>query len=329
MKPYRGTLLAAAVLIAALPLSGCGDAENYAKTDSISLSTSTATVIVKREVIFTVKTTAPINQYECETVLEYRAEGGGFDRLWTPVPGTGTTRVFGLKPHEVGTLSVLARGKCVGAKEDWKYTNQVDVQVTEVDSPITSLTLVANPASVEINKPVTFSLSATRVSPCTLALRLQYSGAGYGLMTVDPAVTGQFILTPTIKGTLTVTATGWCTQNPKAEVTVTTAVAVTDEILPAVTAVTLTADRTTVAGGNIVVYTLSATKNTGCTLNLRYVASGPGYSGATVTASPGTFILTPTAVIADTTLTVKATGWCTENPSAIVSSDTVSVTVTP
>jgi len=33
MKPYRGTLLASAVLLSLLPLSGCGDAEDWTGTD--------------------------------------------------------------------------------------------------------------------------------------------------------------------------------------------------------------------------------------------------------------------------------------------------------
>ena len=330
MKPYRGTLLATAMLLAALPLCSCGDADEYAKTDTITLTTSTSTVVVKREVILTVQTTTPANQYECQTDLEYRAQGAGMEGTWYTVPGSGSTRIFKLEPREVGTLSVMARGRCHDAKEDWKYTAQVDVDVTKVVDPITSIELIANPTSVEVNKPVTFTLSGTRDSECTLALKYQYSGAGLTLTTVSPAFEGQFILTPTKKGTLTVTATGWCTQNPKAAVTQTTTVDVTEEILPKVTAVTLTADKTTVTRNNPVAFTLGATKETDCTMHLEYTYVGGGFPAlTTVTTTPGIFVLTPPGAVTTTTLTVIAAAYCTENPSAVVSSSAITVTVEP
>ena len=59
MKPYRGTILATAVLLAALPLSGCGNADDWKTTSEVTLSTSTPSVQVKDKAIFTVQATPP------------------------------------------------------------------------------------------------------------------------------------------------------------------------------------------------------------------------------------------------------------------------------
>jgi len=241
MKPYHGTLLACAVFLAALPLSGCGNPNDYSKTTDITLSASTTTIIVKREAVFTVQSPNPAigEGYACDTTLEYRAEGAGMERIWVPVPGTETTRIFVLQPRQEGTLSVMARGKCTGANEDWKYSNQVDVTVTAVVVPtvvqptVTAVTLTAGPTTVFPGNPVTFTLGATKTSDCTLSLKYQYSGAGFGVTTVNPAATGLFSLTPPSTGTLVVTATGWCTQTPTAEVSTTVNV-----VVPAATTIT-------------------------------------------------------------------------------------------
>jgi len=232
MKPYRGTLLAAAVLLATLQVSGCGKAGDWEKTTEVKLSTSTASVEVKHEVILTATAPPPAAGYQCDTLLEYRAQGAAMNFIWVPVPGTEATRVWSVWPHGVGTLSVVARGKCEGAKEDWKYSNQVDVEVTEA-------------------------------------------------------------------------------------------------ILPIVTAVTLTSNVSTVKRNTPVVFTLGASTESGCTLHLEYTYVGGGFSQTTVIRPPGIFTLTPPGAVTTTTLTVIAAGWCTENPSAVVSSDSVSVTVEP
>ena len=60
MKPYRGTILATAVLLAALPLSGCGSADDWKTTSEVTLSTSTPSVQVKDKAIFTVQAAPPV-----------------------------------------------------------------------------------------------------------------------------------------------------------------------------------------------------------------------------------------------------------------------------
>ncbi len=105
----------------------------------------------------------------------------------------------------------MARGKCVGSNENWEYSAQVEVTVTDKILPeVTAVTLSANPTTVEVNKPVTFSSARPATmrpaDRCTLNLSYQYSGAGFALDDGLPGATiGQFILTPTAKGTLTVT----------------------------------------------------------------------------------------------------------------------------
>lgn len=228
MKPYRGTLLATAMLLATLQPFGCGRADDWEKTTEIRLSAPTPKGI--NEVVFTVISPPPAEGYACDTILQYRAEGAGVNINWTNVPGTETTRVFGIRPNSEGVMSVIARGKCDGAKEDWKYSNQVDVTVTALAKPtVTSVSLSANPTTVVKNNAVTFTLGATKAEGCTLRLKYQYTGAGFaGIWTVDPASPGLFQLTPTVAGPLVVTATGWCTQNPTVQTTATATVTVTD-----------------------------------------------------------------------------------------------------
>ena len=235
MKPYRRILLASAMLLAALPLSSCGEAGDWKKTTEIKLTSNLSSVEVKEEVIFTVTSPppAPVGGYQCETDLEYRAEGAGLDAFWYSVPGDGPTRVFVLEPRMVEPFSVVARGKCVDAREDWKYSNQLNIEVTE-------------------------------------------------------------------------------------------------KILPLITGVTLTANKATVVGGppnNKVVFTLSVTKESDCTLNLQTLISGPGYLDVSQPWGPGTHDLFPAAVLSDTNLTVTTTAWCTENSSEIKSATAI-VTVT-
>jgi len=345
MKPYRGMHLAAAVLLAALPLASCGNADKYAESGTITLTSDVTTVEAKKEVVFTVvgiptKTTTTTAQAktileECEMDLEYRSDGAGVNQSWMNVPGSGPTRVFKLLPRETGTLNVLARGKCVGSNENWEYSGQVAVTVSDKTLPeVTAITLAANPTSVAKNKPVTFTLGATTKNgatnsdKCTLNLSYQYSGAGFGVTTVYPAYIGQFILTPTAVGTLTVTAHGWCSENASAAIEKTTTVEVTAIALPKVTSVTLTPSPNpySIASGTGVDFTLAATADALCTVKLSYTYSGAGLALVTVNpAPPGVFNLAP---VAAGTLTVSATGWCVENPSAVVSATTANVTIT-
>jgi len=342
--------LAAAALLVALPFSGCGDASDYAESGTITLTSDITTVEVKKEVVFTVvsdpktpttTTTASaapgkVLLEECDMALEYRSDGAGVNKSWTSIPGSGPTRVFKLVPHEIGTLNVISRGKCVGSTEEWEYSESVKVTVSDKTFPeVTAVTLTANPSTVEIKKPVTFTLGATVTDAssgdkCTLNLSYQYSGAGLNLTTVYPAYVGQFILTPKVKGTLTVTAHGWCSENSTQSIETTVTVTATDEILPMVTGVTLTATPTTVVGNgsNPITYTLSVTKEAACTLQLSTVVSGAGLSGTPIW-QPGTHTLTPTLASGDppATLTVTTSAWCSEN-TAVVKSATATVTVT-
>lgn len=247
MKPYRGTLLAAAVLLATLPLSGCGEAEDFAKTNEITLSTSTSTVVERGRVLMTVKAPRPETGYECRTDLEYRAEGGGYEQDWRTVPGEESTRIFELRPHHAGVMSVMARGRCINSQEDWKYSNQIDVAVT---APITTaltpptVTATATPATITVGTSpvITVALNATAPVGCTLNLRYQYSGGGYTLQTVNPASQGlsNLPLPPAgySVGTVTVMATGYCSENPSATVTSTATVTVSAAVVvpPTITA---------------------------------------------------------------------------------------------
>lgn len=187
MKPYRGTLLAAAMAFATLQLFGCGEADDWKETTSISLSATPTSVELKQLINFTVQSPPPKEGYECETSLQYRAQGAGFDLTWRDVPGAGPTRVFGLIPRRVGTLSVIARGKCAGAKEDWKYSPQVDVEVAApvvvppVLPTITSITLTpytTTPYSKGSGIGISFDLSAVITSGCSSTFTLTASGAG-------------------------------------------------------------------------------------------------------------------------------------------------------
>ena len=109
MKPYRGTLLAAGMLLATLQLFGCGHAEDWEKTTDIRLSAPAPEGL--NEVVFTVKSPPPAEGYACDTILQYRAEGAGVNINWANVPGTETTRIFVLQPRQEGTLSVMVGGK--------------------------------------------------------------------------------------------------------------------------------------------------------------------------------------------------------------------------
>jgi len=326
MKPYRRILLASAVLLAALPLSSCGEAGDWKKTTEIKLTSNKTSVEVKEEVIFTVQSPppAPVDGYQCETDLEYRAEGAGLDAFWYPVPGDGPTRVFVLEPRTLEPFAVVARGKCVDAREDWKYSNQLNIEVTDPSLP--TITLTANPASVARNNPVTFTLGATTPSEgmCNLGLSYEYSGAGFaGVTVVNPAHVGQFILTPSAVGNLTVTAKGWCTQNSSKVVFTTVNVAVTAVTLPKVTSIILTAvPNPYVTPGINVIFTVSATKDAVCTASFEYTRTGGGISAGTfdVPASM-TFILNPVSG----PLTVFVTGKCSQNPTDITQSNTVIV----
>jgi len=226
MKPYRGTLLATAMLLAALPLSGCGEADNWKTSGDVSLDTSTPTVQVNDKAIFTVQTVPPGPDYTCDTDIEYRAQGAGLNVSWSDVPGIDTTRVFELRPTQTNnkgtTLSVVARSRCLESREDWKYSNQVDVAVTELILPkVTAVTLTASSSTASDGDTIFFTLGATTETGCTLHLKYQSTGPG-ATGTVDPASAGTFPLTIPfsggLSGTLTVIASGWCTENPSAVV---------------------------------------------------------------------------------------------------------------
>ena len=210
-----------------------------------------------------------------------------------------------------------------GVKEDWKYSNQIDVTVT--DPALPTITLTANPASVAQNKPVTFTLDATTPTGfCDLGLSYEYSGAGFaGITKVDPAHVGQFILTPTAVGTLVVTAKGWCKQNPSDVVLRTVSVTVTAVALPRVTSIILTAvPNPYVTSGTNVVFTVSATKDALCTASFIYSSTGGGiFAGSSTVPASMTFTLNPISG----PLTVFVTGSCSQNPTDITQSNTVVV----
>ena len=75
----------------------------------------------------------------------------------------------------------MARARCLESKEDWKYSNQVDVTVTEPGDPAggygghsdgdTELTVDGSGILS------TFTLSVTRMTDCTLQLRLRLAMA--------------------------------------------------------------------------------------------------------------------------------------------------------
>ena len=231
MKPYRGTLLATAMLIAALPLSGCGDEDTWKKTNAVTLETSTPSVQVEDKAIFTVKSAPPAEGegYACNTDIEYRAQGAGLNVNWANVPGTDTTRVFELRPRQTNsaglTLSVVARARCLESREDWKYSDQVNVTVTQKILPVvTAVTLTLNSLpSVNANDDVVYTISATTEIGCTLNLRRSYSGGGFpGAITQVASPGTQPVLNPPgttgAISTLTLVATGWCAENPVAVV---------------------------------------------------------------------------------------------------------------
>lgn len=257
MKTYRGSLLAAAVLFATLPYSGCGDASDYAQTSEITLAAATVEpYLVGTDIIFTVTasfpdptttTTTPtttttttaatlgnalklaVVNTACDTLLEYQATGTRINHSWRSIPGTESTRSFVLRPPIAGTLLVQARGKCSGSLEEWTYASlSIEVTAEVVVVPgLPTITLDANPSSVVVNNPVTFALSTDHPEGCSVGMKYQYSGAGFGVTTVNPATAGQFILTPTAVGTLTVTATAWCSANRSSTSVTTTTVDVT------------------------------------------------------------------------------------------------------
>ncbi len=356
MKTYQRSLLAAAVLFAALPLQSCGDADDYAQTSTITLTAQSTTMIVKREMIFTVTTTFPdpttttttpaatvagaerapvINQ--CNPTLEYQATGVGMGGGWQQLPGTTAVRTFSLKPRRTGTLAVIARGKCTGSMEDWKYSAQVDITVTEPVAPgLPTVTLTANPGTIVLGGSVTFALSTDKPENCTVKMKYQYSGAGFGVTTVNPATPGQFVLTPTAVGTLAVTATAWCTLNPAAESTVTTSVPVTAVVAPtpvtptSVTLTAVTASPYSIATGTGISFTLSAVAPAGCTLVLSRQHSGAGLPLTVVNPTlAGTFTTANPPGPTPGTVTIAASGWCTENPSGIVSATPLTISVVP
>lgn len=358
MKTYRGSLLAAAVLLATLPLTSCGDADDYAQTAGIALTSSVASVIVKHEVVFTVTTSFPdpttttttttptaavlpatnvaetrapvINQ--CDPTLEYQVSGAGIDRGWTSLPGTTAVRTFILKPREVSPLVVVARGKCIGSMEDWKYSTASNVTVTapipEVLPGLPALTLTANPSSSVMGNPITFTLAADKPVNCTVRMKYQYSGAGFGVTTVDPATAGQFILQPTSPGTLTVTATGWCAEKPAGQSTVTTSATVTTA--PTITTPTTPTGNINPTNSVAAVYTTSATCSNGDTVEYRFIATGgtppPGTTGWSTNVNAS--ITWPNSPATPYPGTVSAQARCASSISVIsVQSTALNVTV--
>jgi hypothetical protein len=229
MKPYRGALLASAALLAMLQLSGCGDEGDWQKTDGITLKAPSSTN-GDSDIIFTVISAPPTIGYACTTLLEYRAEGAGVSIQWRNIPGTETTRVFRVRPKHDGTVVTLARGKCAESKEDWKYSNQVETAVTfEVPAlpTVTAIDLIAStPTYTQNTGGVSFTVSGTMTAGCTPDLRYSYTSTGNvitpstGSGAVPPV--GIFTLFPDnavpLPQSLTVTATGRCTENPTAVV---------------------------------------------------------------------------------------------------------------
>jgi len=219
MKQYRATLLAFAVLVATLPLSGCGDPEDYKDAATITLKTSTQSVAVKELAIFTVTSAPPAEGFDaCATIMQYSAKGAGMDLTWAQLPRTDTTQIFEVRPRQVGTLSVVARARCDSSGQNWQYSDQVDVTVTETTLPqVRSVTLTAspNPYTVTGGAGVNFTLGATADAGCTVKLSYQYTGGGLPATTVNPATAGIFTLNPNNAslGPLTVLATGWCAEN--------------------------------------------------------------------------------------------------------------------
>lgn len=241
MKAYRGTFVLAAVLLAALPLASCGDSDDWEKTTGITLTSNADSVVVKDEVIFTVTSTPPPLEegYQCETLLEYRAEGAALDAYWVTVPGSGPTRVWALEPRRVEPFRVIARGKCADSKEDWKYSDQLDITVTEppeTSTPlptVASLTLTASPVTVSMGTvphDVTFTITATGDSGCTLHTSLAIDGATDEAQPAtelpDPSG-GLVTVTANGAGSVTGLAKSWCAENPSVPKTATATVTVT------------------------------------------------------------------------------------------------------
>jgi hypothetical protein len=157
-----------------------------------------------------------------------------------------------------------------------------------------------------------------------LRLSYEYAGAGFaGVTKVDPAHVGQFILTPTAVGDLTVTAKGWCNQNPSNVALATAKVTVTAVALPKVTSIILTAaPNPYLVDGTRVDFTVSATKDAACTASFVYTPSGGGIAiGPTDVPASMTFDLAPVG----TALTVFVTGRCSQNPTQITTSNTLVV----
>ena len=226
------------MLLAALPLSGCGDADNWKKSGDVTLSTSTQTVQVNDKAIFTVESTPPGEDWTCDTDIEYRAQGAGLNVSWADVPGIDTTRMFELRPTQTNstgtTLSVMARARCLESREDWKYSGQVDVTVTEEILPeVTGVTLTATPPCVKGGDPVVFTVSVTKETDCTLRVNTVVNGNTYSNFT-DPAwstTSGGTYSLPTFtvgRPPVCVIATeAYCTENSSARVSATVTVAVT------------------------------------------------------------------------------------------------------
>jgi hypothetical protein len=246
MKPYRGIHLAAAVLLAALSLAGCGDADKYAESGTITLTSDVSTVEVKSYVVLTVvsvpTTTTPATTPaqakvildECAMDLEVRSDGAGANQNWLDVPGTDATRVFRLLPREIGTLNVLSRGKCVGSNEPWEYSAPVKVTVTEEILPmVTGVTVTVTPTTVVGGNPVVFTVSVTKETDCTLRVNTVVNGNTYSNYT-NPAwsttsgFTGTLATFDVTSATSLIIATeAYCTQNDSERVSATVTVAVT------------------------------------------------------------------------------------------------------
>lgn len=232
MKAYRGMVLGCAALLMAVSLSSCGDADDWKKTLEIKLEAKQGTGL--NDIVFTVRSTPPAASdalNACETVLEYRAEGAGVDIRWHSIFGNETTRVFSVKPKRAGEMTVVARGKCAGSKEDWKYSNIVNVSVTAAVLPtVTSVTLSAVPSTVDlavVPHDVVINLTASVPAGCTLNLWREHSGGGLDYPPTSTAQ-GLFTVTPSIATPLVVLAKAWCSENPTAIVTATVTVTVTD-----------------------------------------------------------------------------------------------------
>ncbi|MHB8835740.1 MAG: hypothetical protein ACYC9Y_08525 [Candidatus Methylomirabilia bacterium] len=233
MKAYRGMVLGCVGLLMAVSLSSCGDADDWKQTSEIKLEAKQGTGL--NDIVFTVRSTPPDatdSLNACETVLEYRAEGAGVDIRWHSIYGNETTRVFSVKPRRAGEMTVVARGKCAGSREDWKYSNIVNVSVTAAVLPtVTSVTLTATPSTVDLAvapHDVVISLTASVPAGCTLNLWREHEGGGLPPYPSTSTAQGLFTLTPNTTTSLVVLAKAWCSENPTAIVSATVTVTVTD-----------------------------------------------------------------------------------------------------